>query len=56
MPTLSDTIHDLWRDLQGVADTDLISFTFAGITWRMQISSFKKIIEYANKYVESKTK
>lgn len=51
---LSETISGMWGDLQNVSESEMISITFAGITWKMKISSFKKIFEYANKYIESK--
>jgi len=51
---ISETIAAMYKDMENVDDNEPVSITFAGITWSMKISSIKKIIEYANKYFESK--
>lgn len=39
---ISETIADINEDLQKVDDKEIVSITFTGITWKLQISSLKK--------------
>lgn len=51
---LSETVSGIYNDLKGIDENQLITITFAGISWKMKISSIIKIFEYANKYIEEK--
>ena len=51
---ISETADNMYKDMQNIDGKELVSITFAGITWKMQLSSLIKIFEYANKYFESK--
>lgn len=53
---ISETADNMYKDMQNIDGKELVSITFAGITWKMQLSSLIKIFEYANKYFESAKK
>ncbi len=50
---ISDTADNMFKDMLNIDGKEIVSITFAGITWKMQLSSLIKIFEYANKYFES---
>ncbi len=51
---ISETVSGIYTDMQNVDGNEIVSITFAGLTWKLKVSSLIKIFEYANKYFEGK--